>query len=185
MPNRSHTYWRTTFQFQLARSIPAWAGASCTTAFKSNCCSPLSAGEPPDCSKDNAGDRPLQRRRPNYQWYGNPAPVPQPLPMPSNPGAAAIGRAISPAPEVSAPSPKAPTQLPMVWESCSSASATADAVQPWCSSHRACHLSRSRGVGARCIRRRTSPASICHRSKNPAISFMPNTNPTVLPYRLA
>ena len=65
----------------------------------------------------------------------------------------------------------------MVWASLSNARATAAAVQPCASSHSACHFSRSRGVGARYVRRRTSPSSICHRSSSDSISIMPNSNP--------
>ena len=69
------------------------------------------------------------------------------------------------------------THSPMVWASRSKARPTAAAVQPCVSSHTACHRSRSRGVGARYIRRRTSASSMCHCSSNPPISVMPNCNP--------
>ena len=81
------------------------------------------------------------------------------------------------------PSPKTATHRPMVWASRPSASATATAVQPWTKSHGACHRSRSRGVGAQYIRRRRSPASSCHRSRNPCISPIPNTNTTLLSFQ--
>ena len=80
-------------------------------------------------------------------------------------------------------SPKTVTHRPMVWASRPSASATATAVQPWTKSHRACHRSRSRGVGAQYIRRRRSPASSCHCSRNPCISLIPNTNTTLLSFQ--
>ena len=73
------------------------------------------------------------------------------------------------------PLPKAVTHMPMVWESRSSASATADAVQPWAKSQRACHRSRSRGVGDRYMRLRTSPTSSCHRSRSCTMSLIPTT----------
>ena len=75
------------------------------------------------------------------------------------------------------PSENASAHWPMVWASLSNARATAAAVQPRASSHSACHLSRSRGVGARYIRRRTSASSIRHRSSSGPISIMPNSNP--------
>ena len=75
----------------------------------------------------------------------------------------------------------AATHVPMVWGSRSNASATANAVHPWAKSQRACHRSRSRGVGARYIRARTSPTSSCHRSRSCAMSLIPNTTPTRLP----
>ena len=43
-PKRSWTNCRTTFQFQLARSMPAAAGAACTAAFSSACCAGSRAG---------------------------------------------------------------------------------------------------------------------------------------------
>ena len=79
------------------------------------------------------------------------------------------------------PSPKTATHRPMVWASRASASATA--VQPWTKSHRACHRSRSRGVGAQYILRRRSLASSCHCSRNPGISLIPNTNTTLLSFQ--
>ena len=45
------------------------------------------------------------------------------------------------------------------------------------SSHTVCHRSRSRGVGARYILRRTSASSRRHRSSSAPISCMPNNNP--------
>ena len=66
---------------------------------------------------------------------------------------------------------------PMVWASLSNARAAAAAVQPCASSHSACQRSRSRGVGARYIRRRTSASLIRHRSSSAPISIMPNSNP--------
>ena len=65
----------------------------------------------------------------------------------------------------------------MVWASLSNARATAAAVQPCASNHSACQRSRSRGVGARYIRRRASASSIRHRSNSAPISSMPNSNP--------
>ena len=65
------------------------------------------------------------------------------------------------------PSRKADAHRPMVWGSRSKASATAEPVQPWASNRRAYHLSRSRGVGDRIIRRRKSLASICHTHRQP------------------
>ena len=82
---------------------------------------------------------------------------------------------------VGPPVPKAVTHMPMVWESRSSASATADAVQPKAKSQSACHRSRSRGVDARYMRLRTSPTSSCHRSRSCAMSLIPNTTATLLP----
>ncbi len=73
------------------------------------------------------------------------------------------------------------THVPVVWRSRSSASATADAVQPWAKSHRACHRSRSRGVGARYMRSRTPPTSSCHRSRSCAMSLIPNNTAIRLP----
>ncbi len=73
---------------------------------------------------------------------------------------------------------KAATHAPMVWGSRSSASATAEAVQPWAKSQRPCHRSRSRGVGARYIRSRTSLTSSCHRSRSCTMSLIPNTTAT-------
>ena len=72
----------------------------------------------------------------------------------------------------------------MVWGSRSRASATAEPVQPWASSNRAYHRSRSRGVGDRIIRRRKSLASICHCSRNRSISLTPITNPFLTPRRI-
>ena len=66
----------------------------------------------------------------------------------------------------------------MVCGSRSKASAVAAAVHPWASSSMAYHLSRSRGVGARIIRRRKSGAFICHCSRDRSISLAPITNPT-------
>ena len=63
----------------------------------------------------------------------------------------------------------------MVCGSRSSASAAATAVQPWASSSMACQ--RSRGVGARIIRRRTSLAFISHCSRKRSISLTLITNP--------
>ena len=65
----------------------------------------------------------------------------------------------------------------MVWASLSNAPATAAAVPPCASSRTTCHLSRSRGVGARHIRRRTSALSMRHRSSRTPVSIMPNSNP--------
>ena len=76
------------------------------------------------------------------------------------------------------PSAKALAHCPIVWASRSNAWATAAAVHPWASSHTACHLSRSRGVGAPYIRRHTSASSMRHRSSSGPISFMPNCAPT-------
>ena len=76
--------------------------------------------------------------------------------------------------------PKAVTHVPMVWGSRSSASATAEEVQPWAKSQRACHRSRSRGVGARYMRSRRSPTSSCRRSRSSTISHIPNTTATRL-----
>ena len=76
------------------------------------------------------------------------------------------------------PCPKAATHRPMVCGSRSKASAVADAVHPWASSSMAYHLSRSRGVGARIIRRRKSWASICHCSRYRSMSLAPITNPS-------
>jgi len=75
---------------------------------------------------------------------------------------------------------KAATHAPMVWGSRSSAPATADAVQPLAKSQRACHRSRSRGVGARYMRSRTSPTSSCHRSRSCSMSLIPITTATRL-----
>ena len=82
---------------------------------------------------------------------------------------------------VGPPVPKAVTHMPMLWESRSSASATADAVQPKAKSQSACHRSRSRGVDARYMRLRTSPTSSCHRSRSCTMSLIPNTTATLLP----
>ena len=79
------------------------------------------------------------------------------------------------------PSQKAAAHRPMVWGSLSSASAVAEAVQPWASSQIACHLSRSRGVGARIVRRCKSLILICHCSRNRSISLTPIINPSQLP----
>ena len=76
--------------------------------------------------------------------------------------------------------PKAVTHVPMVWGSRSSASATAEEVQPWAKSQRACHRSRSRGVGARYMRSRRSPTSSCRRSRSSTMSHIPNTTATRL-----
>ena len=76
---------------------------------------------------------------------------------------------------------KAATHVPMAWGSRSNASATANAVQPWAKSQRPCHRSRSRGVGARYIRSRTSPTSSCHRSRSRLMSFIPNTATSRIP----
>ena len=78
---------------------------------------------------------------------------------------------------VGPPSPKAAAHLPMVWGSRSSAAA----VQPWVSSKMAYHRSRSRGVGARIIRRRRSLTPICHCSRNRSISLAPITIPSPTP----
>ncbi len=67
----------------------------------------------------------------------------------------------------------------MVCGSRSRASATAEPVQPWASNSRAYYRSRSRGVGDRIIRRRKSPASIRHCSRNRSISLTPITNPSL------
>ncbi len=77
------------------------------------------------------------------------------------------------------PSPKAAAHLPMVWGSRPIASAVAAAVQLWASSQRACHLSLSRGVGARIIRLCKSLASISHCSRNRSISLTPITIPSL------
>ena len=58
------------------------------------------------------------------------------------------------------------------------ASAVAAAVQPCASSRMAYHRSRSRGVGARIIRRRKSLTPICHCSRERSISLTPITNPS-------
>ena len=79
------------------------------------------------------------------------------------------------------PSPKAVAHRPMVSGSRSSESAVAAAVQPCVSNKMAYHRSRSRGVGARIIRRRKALASICHCSRNRSISLTPITNPSQLP----
>ncbi len=74
------------------------------------------------------------------------------------------------------PSAKALTHWPMVWASRSKARPTAAAVHPWANSHTACHRSRSRGDGARYIRRLTSassPPAADHCSSNPPISCIP------------
>ena len=76
-----------------------------------------------------------------------------------------------------APSANARAHWPIVWASRSNAWATAAAVLPCASSHTACHLSRSLGVGARYIRRRTSTPSMHHRPSSAPISSMPNNNP--------
>ena len=79
------------------------------------------------------------------------------------------------------PSPKAEAHLPMVCGSRSSSSAVAPAVKPWAISRMAYHLSRSRGVGARIIRRRRSLTPICHCSRDRSISLTPIINPSRLP----
>ena len=64
---------------------------------------------------------------------------------------------------------------------------TAAAVHPpcqargrlWVSSHVAGHLSLSRGIGARHIRRRTSPSSSCHRSSSTTCSSLSTTTPPI------
>ncbi len=53
--------------------------------------------------------------------------------------------------------------------------------RPWYSNHTACHRSRSRGVGARYIRRRTSAPSMRHRTSGAPISSIPNFNPRPFP----
>ena len=80
---------------------------------------------------------------------------------------------------VGPPSPKAAAHRPTVWGSLSSASAAAEAVQPWASNSMAYHRSRSRGVGDRIIRRRKSLESIRHCSRNRSISLTPITNPSL------
>ena len=50
-------------------------------------------------------------------------------------------------------------------------------LQPCVGSHSACHRSRSLGVSARYIRRRTSASSNRYRSSSACIGFMPNSNP--------
>ena len=82
------------------------------------------------------------------------------------------------------PPPKAAAHRPMVWKSRSSALAVSDAVQPWASSNMAYHRSRSRGVGARIIRRRKSLTPICHFSRNRSISLTPITSPCQTPEKL-
>ncbi len=72
---------------------------------------------------------------------------------------------------VGPPLPKADAQRPMVWESRSSASAMADAVQPWARSNIAYQRSRSLGVGARIIRGLRSFTLICHPSSHGPISL--------------
>ena len=67
----------------------------------------------------------------------------------------------------------------MVRGSRSRASAVADTVLPWASSEMA--YARSRGVGARIIRRSKSLTSICHCSRNRSISLTPITNPSLTP----
>jgi len=79
---------------------------------------------------------------------------------------------------------KAATHAPMVWGSRSNASLTANVVQPRAKSQSACHRSRSRGVGDRYIRCRTSLTSTCHRSRSCLISLIPNTTATRLPLLL-
>ena len=71
----------------------------------------------------------------------------------------------------------------MVQGSRSSASAVPTAVNPWASNRMAYHLSRSRGVGERIIRRCKSLASICHCSRNQSISLTPITSPSLTPKR--
>ena len=62
----------------------------------------------------------------------------------------------------------------MVWASRSKARPTAAAVHPCASSQIACHRSRSRGVGARYIRRRTPASSMRHLSSKAPSSGIPN-----------
>ena len=81
------------------------------------------------------------------------------------------------------PSAKAWAHWPMVWASRSKARPTAAAVHPCASSQIARHRSRSRGVGARYIRRRTSASSMRHFSRNAPIFGMPH-NPLSLPCQL-
>ena len=81
--------------------------------------------------------------------------------------------------------PKAAAQRPTVWGSRSSTSAVAAAVQPWARSSMAYHRSRSRGVGARIIRRRKSLTPICHCSRDRSISLTPIINPLGHPQKLA
>ena len=56
------------------------------------------------------------------------------------------------------------------------ATSGAAAVQPCAGSHTECQRSRSRVVGARYIRRRTSASSIRRRSNSAPISVIPNSN---------
>ena len=102
---RSCTNLRTTFQFQLAKSRPTFAGNSCTTAFSSVCCTPsITGGNHPTARSPSPPDRPRRRRQPTGQWYGHPVPAPRPPPPQSSLGPKAIGHATVPAPGVSAPS---------------------------------------------------------------------------------
>ena len=92
--------------------MPAWRGASCTAAFNSARCSPVSAGGNLLTAQMTAPwDRPPQTSWPIGLWCGHPDPTPDLPPSPSIPrvkhgagsGPAATSRATFPALGASAP----------------------------------------------------------------------------------
>ena len=109
-------------------------------------------------------------------WWATPAP-----PSSATPAAPRRGRGGTPRTDrrkaAGPPSPKAAAHRPIVRGSRSKASAVVEALHTWASS-RACHRSRSRGVGNQITRRHKSLASICHCSRNRSISLTPITNPS-------
>ena len=131
-------------------------------------------------SVTNAGSTPYQRNapaaprllaRPTISCFRS-WPSTKKSPIPAFSGSACTGWSPSRALRL--------THVPMVWGSRSSASATAEEAQPWAKSQRACHRSRSRGVGARYMRSRRSPTSSCRRSRSSTMSHIPNTTATRL-----
>ena len=71
--HRSQTNRRTTFQFQLASSMPAVAGNSCTAPFNSSCCAaPRAGGNRRSAQISGPQARPDQRPTPTARWCGVP-----------------------------------------------------------------------------------------------------------------
>ena len=104
MPHRSQTNRFTTLQFQLAISIPAAPGNSCTAPVSAACsASPRAGGNLRSARISGPPDRPPRRQRPTGLWCGGPVPVPPPWTMPSSLAPAARRRASVHAPWAWAP----------------------------------------------------------------------------------
>ena len=103
MPKRFETNCRTTFQFQLAISMPDISGNSCTAPVNSACCvSPSAGGNPRSARISRLQALPRRRRRPICRWCEHPGPVPGRWPRRSGPGTGATVRATVLSPGVSA-----------------------------------------------------------------------------------